>query len=174
MTIMIDNLPEFGIKRENEERRDGGIGIVFDPKTQKYAVGKHTDGGFLRLFSGGVDAGEDIKEGTLREVIEESGLNDFLYVEQLGEVLAHYRNILRQVNRVTKATCFLIILKSANSIGAKLEEHEKFDLVWVTAEELIKHWEGRNENKDCDHWVYFLKKADERIKELGYDKMSKP
>ena len=29
---------EFGIKRENEERRDGGCAVVFDPVSQKYAV----------------------------------------------------------------------------------------------------------------------------------------
>ena len=55
--------PEFGIKRDNEERRDGGCAIVYDSITQKYAVGKHLEGNFLRLFSGGVDATEDIVEG---------------------------------------------------------------------------------------------------------------
>lgn len=45
-------IPEFGIKRENEERRDGGCAFVFDPATQKYAVGEHHDGGLLRLFFG--------------------------------------------------------------------------------------------------------------------------
>lgn len=29
-----ENIPEFGIKREGEERRDGGCAIAFDPKTQ--------------------------------------------------------------------------------------------------------------------------------------------
>ncbi len=65
-------MKEFGIKRENEERRDGGCGVVFDPETQRYAVGKNIDDGILRLFGGGVDKNEDIKDGVLREVIEES------------------------------------------------------------------------------------------------------
>jgi hypothetical protein len=30
---METEIPEFGIKRENEERRDGGCAIVFDPVT---------------------------------------------------------------------------------------------------------------------------------------------
>ncbi len=30
--------PEFGTKRKEEKRRDGGWGVVFDPRTQKYAV----------------------------------------------------------------------------------------------------------------------------------------
>ena len=160
---------EFGIKRENEERRDGGCGVVFDPETQKYAVGKQEDGR-LRLFSGGADPKEDIKEEALREVIEESGLHDFLYVEKVGEALTHYYNSLKNVNRVAHATCFLVILKSIDLVPARLEEHEKFSLAWATAKEIISDWESRNDNKDYDHWIYFMEKSTKRIKELGYDK----
>lgn len=35
---------ETGQKRDNEEFRNGGAGIVFDPATQKYAVGERPDG----------------------------------------------------------------------------------------------------------------------------------
>jgi 8-oxo-dGTP pyrophosphatase MutT (NUDIX family) len=67
---MKSEIPEFGIKREHEERRDGGCAIVFDPLTKLFAVGRQ-ENEYLRLFSGGVDAGEDIQEGILREVTEE-------------------------------------------------------------------------------------------------------
>jgi hypothetical protein len=163
-----DNIPEFGIKRENEERRDGGIGIVFDPVTQKYAVGKQYENGSYRLFSGGVSQDENIQEGTLREVTEESGLYDFLYIENIGQAFTHYHNTLRKVNRVALATCLLIILKSTDLKKVELEAHEKFSLVWVTAEELLADLESRNESKDNDHWIYFVKKAVSRAKELGY------
>lgn len=166
----METIPEFGIKRENEERRDGGCGIVFDPKSQKYAVGKQHENGALRLFSGGVDADEDIEKGILREVVEESGLYDFEYVEKIGEALTHYHNTLRKVNRVAHATCFLIILKSSDLKEVHLEEHEKFSLVWATAEEILSDMKSRNENKDNDHWIYFMEKAINRAKELGYMK----
>ena len=162
---------EFGIKREGEEQRDGGCAVVFSPETQKYAVGKQDDGR-LRLFSGGADPREDIKEEALREGIEESGLHDFLYVEKIAEVLAHYYNNLKNVNRVAHVTCFLVILKSTDLVPTRLEEHEKFSLAWATAEEIISDWESRNENKDYDHWIYFMKKSVKRAMELGYDKMS--
>ena len=68
------SIKEFGTPRENEERRDGGCGIVYDPATKLFAVGKQYQNGALRLFSGGVSADEDITEGILREVREESGL----------------------------------------------------------------------------------------------------
>jgi 8-oxo-dGTP pyrophosphatase MutT (NUDIX family) len=162
-------IPEFGIKRENEERRDGGVGIVFDPATKKFGLGKQWESGLYRLFSGGVDAGEDMQEGTLREVREESGLHDFAHIEKLAEALSHYYNSLRNVNRVAHATCYLIILKSADLKPVHLEEHEKFSLAWATAEEIFKNWEGHNQNHDLDHWLYFMDKALTRLKELGYE-----
>lgn len=165
------DLPEFGIKRDNEERRDGGCGIVFDPETQRYAVGVQEDGRF-RLFSGGVEEGEDVEQGILREVREESGLHDFQYTEKIGEALAHFHNVLKNVNRVAHARCYLVILKSSNLIPVKLEEHEKFKLAWATSGEILENWEQRNQNKDHDHWIYFLNKAVSRAKELGYDKTS--
>lgn len=165
-------IKEFGIKRENEERRDGGCGIVLDPVSQKYAVGEQTKDGLYRLFSGGVDADEDIKAGILREVTEESGLHDFLHVEKIAEALTHYHNNLRNVNRVAHATCFLVILKSTDLKELHLEEHENFTLAWTTADEIFANWEERNQNKDHDHWIYFLKLAVKRAVELGYDKSS--
>lgn len=164
-----DSIPEFGIKRENEERRDGGCGIVFDPETKMYAVGKQHENGSFRLFSGGVSDNEDIQEGILREVTEESGLYDFLHVEKIGQAFTHYYNTLRKVNRVALATCFLVILKSADLKPVELEEHEKFSLVWATAEEILADWKARNENKDNDHWIHFMEKSMRRIRELGYD-----
>jgi 8-oxo-dGTP pyrophosphatase MutT (NUDIX family) len=167
-----EEIPEFGIVRENEERRDGGCGIVFDPESQTYAVGEHTDDGLFRLFSGGVDPEEDIQQGVLREIIEESGLNNFKYVEKIAEARTHYRNTLKNVNRVAHATCFLVVLENTDLVEVKLEEHEKFALVWSTAEQILSNWETRNENKDYDHWIYFLKKSVARAKALGYDTTS--
>jgi ADP-ribose pyrophosphatase YjhB (NUDIX family) len=166
-----NNIPEFGIKRENEERRDGGCGVIFDPTTQKYAVGKH-ESGRLILFGGGVNPDEDIKDGVLREITEESGLCDFLYIEKIARVLCHYRHSVKNVNRIAYATCFLVVLKSNNLMPTKLEEHEKFTLEWTTPEEMLSNWKARNEGKNHDHWIYFLKKSVNRAIELGYDKTS--
>ena len=167
-----ENIPEFGIKRENEERRDGGCGIVFDPINQKYAVGHENSNGLYRLFSGGVDANEDIEKGVLREVVEESGLYDFLFVEKIAQAFTHYYNNLKKVNHVAFATCYLIILKSNKVIPTKLEDHEKFTLFWATAEEILNNWESRNQEQDYSHWIYFFKKSVSRAKELGHDKTS--
>lgn len=164
-----ESLPEFGITRPNEERRDGGVGIVFDPKTQLFAVARQPDGR-LELFGGGVDPQEDIQRGILREVTEESGLYDFSHVEVLGAGMAHYRNIQRKVNRITKSTALLIILKSAVLQDLELEPHESHILAWVSSEQLLVNWAASNDEKDHDHSIYFLKKAMQRIGELGYNK----
>jgi len=166
------NIPEFGIKRENEERRDGGCAVVFDPKTQKYAIAVNAKNGAFWLFSGGVNSDEDIRDGVLREVVEESGLSDFLYIEEIAEALCHYHNVLKNVNRFAHATCFLIILKSKKIIPTQLEEHEKLTLEWTTPEKILSNWESRNESQGYDHWIYFLKKSVARAKELGYDTIS--
>ncbi len=163
-------LPEFGIKRENEERRDGGCSVVFDPETRRYAAGKRAKDDLLILFAGGVSDGESIQDGVLREVTEESGLHDFLHVEKLAEALTHYHNLNKNVNRVAHATCFLVILKSANLVPTHLEAHEDFSLVWVTPQEIIEHWKSRNEGENYSHWIYFMEKGAARAKELGYDK----
>src|SRR6185369_4289765 len=118
------------------------------------------------------DEGETIEAGVLREVIEEGGLDDFLHVEKIAEAFTHYFNSLKKVNRVAKATCFLVILKSRRLVPVQLEAHEKFTLAWVTAQEIKDNWGERNQNKDYDHWIYFFKKSVARAKELGYDTTS--
>ncbi|OGI77265.1 hypothetical protein A3C57_02955 [Candidatus Nomurabacteria bacterium RIFCSPHIGHO2_02_FULL_33_12] len=161
-------IKEFGIKRENEERRDGGCAIIFNPETQKYAVYDNLKTGILGLYGGGFDENEDEETGVLREVVEESGLYDFLHFEKIEKVAVHYYNSNKNVNRVAFATCFFAILKSADLKPTKLEEHEKFELVWKNPTEILSNWNSRNKNKDFDHWVYFMGIATNRIKELGY------
>lgn len=161
-------IPEFGIERENEQPVTGCCAFVYDPATQKYAVGQLDDKDLLILFSGGVKADENIKDGIIREVAEESGLHDFLLVEEISQAKAHYYNILKAINRVALVTCFLIVLKTINRNELSLEAHEKFHLVWKTRDEIVSNWESQNEGKDYDHWIFFSKKAADKLKELGY------
>ena len=164
---------EFGIKRENEEQRDGGCAVVFDPASQKYAVYRNLKNKMLGLYGGGFDEGEDEEKGALRELIEESGLCDFLYIEKIDKVFTHYFNFNKKKNRVALATCFLVILKSTKLKSTEFEEHEEFELEWVNPEDLYSIWKSHSEDKNYDHWVYFLKKSVDRAIELGYDTTNK-
>lgn len=162
---------EFGIKRDNEERRDGGCCVVFDPQKKKYAVYKHPRGkkDVYYLFGGGFDEGEGEEEGSLRELVEESGLIDFGHTEKIDKVITHYHNTNKNINRVAHATCFLVILNSDKKEDVRQEEHENdFDFFWATAEEILNGWRNNNHNKDYDHWVYFMEKSIKRLQELGH------
>ncbi|HEU0085983.1 MAG TPA: NUDIX domain-containing protein [Candidatus Paceibacterota bacterium] len=162
-------LLSFGIPRENEERRDGGCAVIYDPNTEKYAVGQDRYGNQIyRLYGGGFEENEDEMTGILREVTEESGLYDFDHIEKVDTVECHYSNAHKKVNRCAVATCILIILKSRSLVPVQLEAHEDFDLVWQSPEELLRKWKENNEEKNFDHWIYFLNKAVARVSELGY------
>ena len=166
--------PETGIKRTNEQRRDGGCGVIFDPETQKYAVYKSevADKNILGLFAGGLEKGEDEEKGILREITEESGLYDFEQVEKIGETFAHFHNARKNLNRSGLASCFLVVLKSKKTKKVNHEAHEDFSLHWATAEEIAENWNKNLEGGNIDQWVWFLPKAVGRAIELGYDKTS--
>ncbi len=160
---------ETGVSHQNEERRDGGCSVIFDPKRQKYAVATHPNG-LVLLFAGGVEDGEDLEQGILREVTEESGLYDFAHTEKVRSCFTHYYNGRKQVYRSALATCFLAILKSDAQKERKLEEHEKeMELSWMTPQEIVFNWNSHNENHDVDHWLIFLREAVARAIRLGYD-----
>ncbi len=164
---------ETGEKRQNEEFKNGGAGVVFDPVSQKYAIAD-LGGGKSLLFAGGVSEGEDVEECVMREIIEESGLHNFKYVEKIETSYAHYFNTLKKVNRVARAECYLVILENTETLPVALEEHEKFVLAWKDAKE-IKDWWVRNDDEDgFKHYIRFLDEAVARAIELGYDTTSSP
>ena len=164
---------ETGQKRESEEFRNGGAAVVFDPASQKYAIALHDNGKPL-LFAGGVNEGENVFDGVIREVQEESGLCDFKRVEWIETSYAHYFNTAKKVNRVARAECLLIILNSVDARPVALEEHEKFTLGWMSAEEIREWWLTHNEGGGFSHYVRFLDESVARAIELGFDTTSDP
>lgn len=164
--------PETGRKREDETFAEGGCAVVFDPQSQKYAFAK-LENGWKCFFAGGVNPDENLDRGILREVEEESGLYDIQHYEEIATAYGHYRNVLKQTNRMAKATCLLVILSSIDAKQTKLEDHEKFSTVWLSAEEVLEEWEAHTEG-DYDHYAYFLKQAVARAIELEVDCVSDP
>jgi len=163
--------PETGVTRNDEQRRDGGCAIIFDPGTQKYAVYKD-EGGRLGLFAGGFDEGEEEEAAIAREVTEESGLYDFKKVEKVGTTFAHFYNPRRKVNRKGLASCHLIILNSKKTKPVSHEAHESFNLQWVSADDIKNNWDKLKDGGNVDQWIWFLPKAVGRAIELGLDKTS--
>ena len=165
---------ETGNKHPNEERRDGGGGIVFDPKQQKYAFAKWNTHGGYSMFAGGVDAGENIQDGSLREVREESGLANFSHVEKIETIFAHYFNKAKEKYRVTSATCYLCIAENTDTGDHHRESHEQFDVVWTSAAEVLDWWIKNDGQGDYTHSIRFLIEGVARAIELGFDTTSDP
>ena len=165
-------MPVTGEPHEGEVRREGGCAIVFDPNTQRYAVLKR-NATYRGLCSGGVDEGEDIIDGILREVREESGLHNFKYIEYIGSAEAHYYNALKDRYMVADAASALVILENAETVERKLEAHEVFETEWVTALEIRDEWRAKG-GRNTEHWLWFLSQGVGRAIELGYDTTSDP
>lgn len=162
----MEEIPEFGIVRENEERRDGGCAIVYDPIGKKYGVAFRPNNHYHGLFGGGFDENEEPEKGVLRELREESGLCNYGLVEKVGEAYAHYFNKVKNVNRVAHTVCYLVVLTNSETVPTAQEEHENFTLGFVTKEELLFNWKEKSTNSDVDHWIYYPEKASKRIEEL--------
>jgi leucyl-tRNA synthetase/ADP-ribose pyrophosphatase YjhB (NUDIX family) len=164
--------PETGKARKDEERRDGGSAVIFDPKTQKYAVADYPDGVY-RLYGGGSDEGEGLEQAITREVNEESGLFDFGHKEQIQTYFAHYYNDRKHLSRSALATSFLFILNTTEEKERHLEPHEVgMSLVWKTPEEILANWSEHNTEGSLDHWIDSLKRSVARTIELGVDTTS--
>jgi leucyl-tRNA synthetase len=146
---------------------------VFDPKTQKYAFLQIEKNGNIALFAGGRKDGEDLHEGILRELREESGLTHIKYYEEVCTVYGHYYHTLKEINRRARATVLLVILEDTEAVETQLEEHEKFHPVWLDADEVLAKWKASN-GGHYDHYILALEQAVGRAIELGYDKKSDP
>lgn len=164
--------PELGIKRDNEQFADGGSSVVFDPKTQKYAF-PMLPNGFTALFAGGVKPDEDLHQGILRELREESGLINIKHYEEVAVVYGHYYHSLKKLNRRAKATGLLVILENTETVDTQLEAHETFHTVWLDAADVLASWRT-DDTKSYDHYILLLQQAVGRAIELGYDTTSDP
>ncbi len=163
-------MPENGNPHDGEERRDGGAGVIFDPRTQKYAVALWPErDNFLGLFAGGTEEGEDEEKGVMREVTEESGLHNFKHVEKIGDAYPHFFSGGRKSYRVAKASGYLVILEDNDLLPTKHEEHENFELVWRTPKEILENWLSYPDLEGIRHWERFLKHGVARAIELGFD-----
>jgi len=166
--------PETGVSRENETKVKGVCAIAYNPKTKKFAVAEWADGwgqGLYGLFGGGREDGETPEQAIRREMAEESGLQDFKSVEYLYSSISHYYNGPKKSARRATVDCFLIVLNSEAQDDGKREVHETFTTGWRTAEEIIANWEDRNtkegQEKNYDHWLEFLKRGIEALREQG-------
>lgn len=157
----------YGEKKPNETYVKGVCALIYDPETNAFAMLKWNHGLF-GLVAGGLNTDEKIEDAIKREMIEESGLYDIKSIENLCYANAHFFNTAKQTNRDADTDCFLVVLSSRKTKPLQTEDHEQFELCWVTPEEILENWNKKNMTGGLDHWIDFLHKSLYRLKKLGY------
>lgn len=134
--IDTENPPQEG--KENT-RRTVIIGIVRDPKQNKYLILKWKHQDWKTFITGGVEEGEDLAEAAKREITEETGYTDLKLVRELGgPTEAFFYAAHKGVNRQTKAHIFLFELSSNSRQEIASDEQDQHEAVWMTEEEVVK------------------------------------
>lgn len=92
--------------------------------------------GFWDLPKGKIEEGETKKEAAIREVIEETGLNEVEIVEKLTVTKHTFRNRLGK-RIIKKSHWYLMVAKKQELIPQTSEDIEK--AVWLTIDDFLKN-----------------------------------
>lgn len=161
---------EYGEHKENSVFVDGVSCLVFNKSTGKYlALSWPKRDGIVTLIAGGKEEGESAEDCIKREILEEAGIKNIKEIyETVPKFYSNYWHGGKNIQRFAAGTFFLIVVDDED-LGdeTKREEHENFDLVWLTGDEIIEKmdvWQTDNA-----HWKYSARKSIQKNKELGYD-----
>lgn len=138
MREMIDlkNPPAEG--KKNVTRR-GVLAVLRNPKNNTYLTLRWKHEPWTTFITGGIDEGEDLVEGALREIHEETGYTNVRYVRELGgPVHTQFFASHKDENRTALGTIMLFELESDEKTEVSAEEEAKHDVVWIKEEELSK------------------------------------
>ncbi len=152
--------PEFGEVRDSEQEVDGITAIIYDENDNEFAVlDWDGDKDYITLVAGGREADESYEQTLTRELAEEAGINGGFKAVQLGlPVYAHYHHDIKNINRKAKTQGFLVYAAKDTIVDSHREEHEKFQLKWLSAAEFEKlNFAG--ENKATEHWDMLRSRA---------------
>ncbi len=126
-----------GTSHENEFKKNSIVAVVYDPKKDKYlTINWHDLGG--RLFIGGtIKEGESPLECAIREIKEETGYTD-IKLEYITPLINHHYYAYNKDKYFNiNSTGLYFTLNSENRENQNLDEDEKFDVEWVSKEEVL-------------------------------------
>lgn len=111
--------------------------IVKNPKTGKYLGLKWREFPWTTFVMGGIEEGESIEEAGRREVRAETGFINLKLVKILqGQVRAEFFAAHKNQNRISFATAVMFELEDESQVEKELEDHEKFDFIWMDESDL--------------------------------------
>lgn len=111
--------------------------IVKNPRTGKYLGLKWREFPWTTFVMGGIEEGESVEEAARREVRTETGFVNLKLVKVLqGQVRAEFFAAHKNQNRISFATAILFDLEDDTKTELELEEHEKFDTIWLDESDL--------------------------------------
>mgnify|MGYP001381608245 FL=1 len=124
-----------------------GVGIVVLNSTNKVFVGKRIDNpkNFWQMPQGGIDPGEEYFSAALRELKEETGIENVELIKEINETLTYElpSNLLGIIwkgkYRGQKQRWFIVRFKGNDSeINLKTHKPEFLDWKWIDIDEINK------------------------------------
>ncbi len=111
--------------------------IVLHPTEKKFIALKHKTQPWLTPVTGGIEGGESVVDGALREIKEETGYRHPVFLEELPYVInAKFFAAHKDVNRDVVAHILKFKLKDLAHAELSAEEKAKHEVVWLPLTEL--------------------------------------
>ncbi len=130
-----DNLPQDGFEYVV---RNAAQAIVYNPSNDTYLTLRWKKFDWHSIVLGGIEGEEDIIETAKREVIEETGYTDLVFKKILGSpIISVFHAPHKGINRVSVSSCVLFELASEKQIDLNRDEHEQFDIEWISSEDFF-------------------------------------
>ncbi|MEI8143653.1 MAG: class I tRNA ligase family protein [Candidatus Berkelbacteria bacterium] len=136
LPILIDSINPPREGKENTTRIVAQC-VIKHPTDDKYLTIKWNKFPWHNFVTGGIENGESIVDGAMREITAETGFKNVEFVRKMPIVInSHFYAAHKDVNRDIEMNVMEFRLKDLEKVERELESHEDFDVVWIKFEEM--------------------------------------